>query len=87
MGCSKPQSWYFTTSLSVMLLGERSEGAAALCASSSQSRAGSGQDQVLHIDWGLQLGVCLGDGMKTWSQQAAEKRDYIGSRARRARLI
>ena len=68
--------------------GEKRRGSGSVCQhSQSHSRAGPGQDQVLHIGWGLQLRVCLGDGMKPWSQQAAEKTDYIGSSARRAGLI
>lgn len=53
MGDSKPQSRYFTFSLRVLLLGPRGEGAAARWAGGRQSRAGPGEDQVLHID-----GVC-----------------------------
>lgn len=44
MGCLKPQSWYFTFCLSTMLLGERSEGAAAFCAGAA--RAGQVQGRI-----------------------------------------
>lgn len=51
MGCSKPQSWYFTFCLSTMLLGERSEGAAALCAGT----AGAVQGRIRSY---ISTGIC-----------------------------